>query len=158
MSRAVEIGGEMDQTVRTSSMGVRVVGRVYVFVHGESAPTDAEWDQVIALYEQSPRLEEIRMFVHTLGAAPNAAQRGRLNAALGKTKPLTSIVTSSAVARAAGTALAWFNPSFRAFGPDEVERALDHLELDARERADVLEVANGLLAEFEAARSGRRST
>jgi hypothetical protein len=44
------------------------------------------------------------------------------------------VLTPSALARAAGTAISWFNPSIKMFDPEALERALDHLDATRAQR------------------------
>jgi hypothetical protein len=69
----------------------------------------------------------MRILVYTAGGSPNTAQRARRNALLGDRNIPQAVVTASALARAAGTAISWFQPTFRLFAPDQLEKALDHL-------------------------------
>ncbi len=119
-------------------MAVRVVGNCLVFVHGTVAPTDSEWDRALALLQNIGR-EQVRLLVWTEGAAPNAGQRSRLAKATEGSKPPTAVLTESMLARAAGTAIAWFNPAFRVFPMSSLEPALDHLELVGAARVNTKE-------------------
>jgi hypothetical protein len=122
----------------TSSMAVRIVGSCLVFVHGAIAPTDSEWDRSMDLLRKV-EASRLRLFVWTEGAAPNAGQRAKLKQATEGSKPPTAVLTDSVLARAAGTAIAWFNPEFRVFAQSALDAALDHLKLDGPARADVVQ-------------------
>jgi hypothetical protein len=115
-------------------MAAKAVGNFCVFVHTDAAPTDEQWDQVLDFYRGAADPSTFRTLVFTEGAAPNAAQRARLKTATRGAKIPIAVLTSSAVARAAGIAIGWFNPLFRAFGPEELERALDHLDAQGLDR------------------------
>lgn len=128
-------------------MAVRVSGSCLVFVHGTVPPTDAEWDRAMELYRRVG-IARGRMLVWTEGAAPNAAQRAKLGKVAGEAKPPIAVLTDSALARAAGTAISWFNPQLRAFPRTSIEPALDHLGLSGKERDD----ARTALAELRARR------
>jgi hypothetical protein len=106
----------------------RALGNFLVFVHGTEAPSETEWDELLALFRAVPDITRVRVLVFTLGGAPDARQRARLNQILAETKPPIAVLTPSALARAAGTAISWFNPRLRVFDPDDIERALDHLD------------------------------
>ena len=119
---------------RSKNMTRKVVGHILVFVHGSEAPSDAEWDEALVLFRAVPDVARIRVLVFSNGGAPDARQRARLHTALGKTKATIAVVTPSALARAAGTAIAWFVPGLRVFEPDDIERAFDHLDAAHAER------------------------
>jgi hypothetical protein len=119
---------------RSKTMTWKVVGHILVFVHGPDSPSDGEWDEAMVLFRAVPDVARIRVLVFTGGGAPDARQRAKLHTALGKTKATIAVLTPSALARAAGTAIAWFNPGLRVFDPDDIERAFDHLDAARAER------------------------
>src|SRR5687767_3375736 len=96
------------QTIRSDTMVVGFVGRYVVFVHGKAAPGDDEWEQSLSFYREAPDARQVRALVYTEGGAPNAAQRAKLNAVLGGRKLPIAVLTTSSIARAAGTAISWF--------------------------------------------------
>ena len=109
-------------------MAAKVVGNYCLFVHTDAPPTDEEWSLVLEFYRGVADLGALRTLVFTEGAAPNAAQRARLKTATHGAKIPIAVLTSSTIARGAGIAIGWFNPLFRVFAPDEIERAMDHLD------------------------------
>ncbi len=133
---------------RSKTMATRGVGSCLVFVHTSEAPSDAEWDEVLSHFRTVMKTGTGRALVYTEGAAPNTAQRAKLNALFGSAHPRIAVLTPSPLARAAGTAIRWFNPEVRIFGPDEIERALDHLEVSRAERAALTETLAALRAEL----------
>lgn len=69
--------------------------------------------------------DDQRILVVSAGGAPNPAQRRRLLTNLeGATAP-TAILTTSWVMRGAATAVSWFNPELRVFGPHALREAMD---------------------------------
>jgi hypothetical protein len=122
--------------MRSKSFCARKLGNVVVFVHGSRAPTDSEWDVVLDYYRQAPDASRLRALVYTEGGAPDAKQRARLVEFSHATARI-AVLTASALARAAGIAISWFNPQLRLFKPSEVERALDHLEATTGERVEL---------------------
>jgi len=110
-----------------------------VIVQGSNAPTDVEWDEVLAFYQTMLAADRLRVLVYTEGAAPNASQRGKLQDQLGKKKMIFAVITPSAWARAVGTAVSWFVPNVAMFHPNELEKALDHLGVAAQTRAGIRE-------------------
>jgi hypothetical protein len=121
--------------VQTRTACGRWIGGLLVFAHSREAPSDTEWEELLALFrfaaEQGGR---VRALVYTDGGAPNARQRARLNALLAGIKPRVALLTASAAARAIGVAVSWFNPEVRIFAGDEIGPALDHLSVNHGER------------------------
>jgi hypothetical protein len=113
--------------LQTASMSARIVGGYAVFVHSNRAPTDPEWEQALELHRQGGGAVVLPTLVYTDGGAPNATQRVRLNSLVTTSKPRVAVMTPSVLARAAGAALALINSNTRVFGPDQVDRALDHV-------------------------------
>lgn len=72
-------------------------------------------------------LTALKVLVFTYGGAPNARQRATLNDVLRAGAPPIAIMTPSALARAVGTAMTWFNPRMALFGPDQLSEAMTHL-------------------------------
>lgn len=134
--------------LRSVSVVGRQVGNAVVLAHGEKAPTDEEWQAILGMFTGVPRPTDLRVLVHTLGAAPGATQRARLNAALQGTTPRIAVLSDSPVARAAGTAISWFQPRFRVFRPTDLSLALDHLEVDRSERRVLETTLDELRAEI----------
>lgn len=126
------------------SFVARRLDDVIVYVHDERSPTDEEWEQALSHYREAPDPTLVRALVLTAGGAPNAKQRSRLNQVAG-TSCAIAVLTPSPIARAAGVAVAWFNPRVRIFGRSEVEEALDHLAVSSERRP----VLRRLLAELE---------
>jgi hypothetical protein len=137
--------------MRSKSFASREVGDVVVFVHGTQAPTDEEWDDVLDFYRRKPEQSSFRSLVYTAGGAPNASQRARLREA-GQGRARIAVLTASAVARAAGIAVGWFNPQIQIYGLKDIEMALDHLHVPAAQRRELrqaiteLQTALGLVA------------
>lgn len=125
--------------MRAKSFLAKRVRNVLIYVHTAAAPDDHDWDQVLSFYEGGSSDQKVCTLVYTEGGAPNAAQRARLNARLGSDVVRIAVLTSSAVARAAGTAVTWFRPHVRVFRPHDEEGAMDHLQLSPEGRQEVRE-------------------
>ena len=140
------------------TMSARRLGDVFIFFHTSTAPSDEEWDSVLDLYRKAPDISRVRTFVYTEGAAPNAAQRARLNAVLRDTKPRMAVVTPSQLARVVGTAIRWFNPSFHVFAPSEIDQAFLHLGASSEERRGIERTLAELKSEVSDAITGGQAT
>jgi hypothetical protein len=116
------------------SFASRRVREIVVFVLSRQAPTDAEWDEMLVIYRQLARPTLPCALVYTAGGAPNAKQRASLRD-VGSAR--IAVLTASAVARAAGVAVSWFNPEIRIYGPHDVEKALNHLDVPEAERREL---------------------
>src|SRR5262249_16792238 len=109
-------------------------GDFMVFVHSEQSPSNAEWSSLMDAFRSATNLSRIRVLVFTYGGAPNARQRAELNEVLRDVRPPVAVITPSTVARAACTAIGWFNPRLRPFAPEELERAFDYLDANQDDR------------------------
>jgi hypothetical protein len=108
-----------------------------VFVHGDAPPTVEDWNLILDMWREVPDARSFRVLVLTRGAAPNAGQRAELSKVLGGARPRIALVTSSLIARMAGTAFTLFIPDFRVFDVPQIDRALSYLDLGSdRARAE----------------------
>ena len=89
----------------SKSFLARRVRNVIIYVHTADTPSDVEWDTVLSFYNNANDEQQLRTLVYTEGAAPNASQRARLNDCLGARRVRIAVLTPSALARAAGTAV-----------------------------------------------------
>lgn len=126
------------------SFASRTVGNYMVFVHGTLAPSPSEWSSVIDSLRAHSSLSALKILVFTEGGAPNAAQRADLTAVLANKKLPIAVLTTSVIARAAGTALTWLNPGFRVFGPSDFDKALDYLGASGAERRSLRDAVEEL--------------
>ncbi|HET9933341.1 MAG TPA: hypothetical protein VFQ35_21700 [Polyangiaceae bacterium] len=123
--------------MRAKSFTAKRVRNVLIYVHSATAPDDDDWDQVLSFYGAATADAKVCTLVYTEGGAPNAAQRARLNARLGPGIVRIAVLTPSAIARAAGTAVTWFRPHVRVFGQHDFDRAMDHLEISPEGRQEI---------------------
>jgi hypothetical protein len=135
-------------TLPSTSMMVRRMGPYVVYVHTQEGPSDDEWDDALEIYKDTTEPEATRTLIFTAGGAPSAAQRARLNVALGPNKTPVAVLTASTMARAAGQPIRWFNPQFRMFEQDDLDGALDHLGIPEADRAAVRNTLLELRAEL----------
>jgi hypothetical protein len=134
--------------MRSKSFAARKVGDVIICAHTSQAPTDAEWDEVIDYWSHPADLSRLCALVYTEGGAPDPRQRARLRSRLGDVKVRIAVLTASALARAAGVAVSWFNPAVRIFRVDDVEKALHHLDVAPAQRRDLRRVLSELQQEL----------
>ncbi len=126
----------------------RRVGNVVIHVHSETNPSDTEWDALLGLYRPPADVTKLCTLVFTAGGAPNASQRAKMNTEFSGHAGRTAVLTGSVLARAAGTAVSWFRPQLRIFGPDDTQQAFQHLNVDADTRAMILLALAELKAEL----------
>ena len=122
------------------TMAFRLIGRIFVIVHTEDAPSAEDFQALLTFIRNDFTLADRRCLVVTPGPAPSAKQREAMNNALrekGLQSSTVAIVTPSAVARGAVTALSWFNRNIRSFPPQEMHKALEYLEMLPQESAEV---------------------
>jgi hypothetical protein len=97
-----------------------------ITVHTEQAPSSQERTTMVS----DPRLASYTgALIYTLGGSPGALQRKQLRDAISSKETCAAVLTSSAIARAAITALNLFTRNaIRAFAPSDLEQALTHLK------------------------------
>ncbi len=105
---------------------------VLIALNGRSMATDGEWQEYLTLADQmfvevADDLTRVRALSISDGGAPTSRQRQALVARFPDRQFPVAVVTSSRLARGIGTALAWFYPAIRTFGPREFTRALVYL-------------------------------
>ncbi|MBX7195973.1 MAG: hypothetical protein K1X94_28215 [Sandaracinaceae bacterium] len=124
------------------------VSNCLVLVHGRDAPRDDEWrDWVRTVLEFKGG--HPRICVRTHGGGPNAKQRQVIaHSSIEKFgRPAsTAVVTDSVVIRGMITAFHWLVPSgdIRAFAPQALPDALDHLSVPRPFHPTVLETIRRL--------------
>jgi hypothetical protein len=108
-----------------------------VFACGKHPLDDSEWDAYAHFLEKEfiPGPRRSLCLVSTDGAGPTAAQRQRVNEVIAPVvKHLrAAVLTSSNIARGIVTAMSWINPVYRAFAPDEMDKAIEFLGIDEAE-------------------------
>ena len=119
-----------------------------VTVLGRNAPTDKEWE-VVCAFCRGPN-PPVRVLVWSAGGAPTSAQRHAiLDASGGKGLP-QAILSDHQMVRGIVTAISWFVKDVRAFAPDDLQSALNHLKI-TKPVAEVQAVLDGLRRELESA-------
>lgn len=123
----------------TMAMMIVPYGDCYVslWLHTAENPSTELWNEGMErIAEVKKKLggdpSKVRTLAISDGGSPNAVQRNQLFIDLleGKSKVAgVSTQLSNGLLRGVATAIAWLNPNFRAFGPDQFGLALEHLEL-----------------------------
>jgi hypothetical protein len=112
------------------TMCVESVDDLLVVVHTDEPPNRSEWSQYC---EVARRHHLDRGGLRTLViaarivAGPNASQRTEYNDKVPAKGTRVAVLCNSIAARAAITALSWFNPDMRAFGGHNIDEALMYL-------------------------------
>jgi hypothetical protein len=135
---------------RVKTMQVDRVGGLLIVAHGRANPSDEEWNEHMAVTETA-RYKFRAVLVTSLGGGPNAGQRKTLLDLAGGQTYLTCICTDSIVARGVITAFNWLSPApMHALPYDQIERALEVLEVPVGERAEVKQAVARLHAALAA--------
>jgi hypothetical protein len=112
------------------TMCAESVGDLLVVVHTDQPPNQLDWSQYC---DFASRRHHDRGGLRTLVVAarivagPNASQRTEYNDKVPAQGTRVAVVCNSIAARAAITALSWFNPDMRAFGGHSIDAALVYL-------------------------------
>ncbi|MEM7157467.1 MAG: STAS/SEC14 domain-containing protein [Myxococcota bacterium] len=101
-----------------------------LLVHGADPPNDDEWARYADVLRDAANSSGRGLLALTDGVGPNALQRKQVS----DVKMRGAIVTLSRVARGIVTALGWVGVEIKAFPPEDLEDALDYLEIDAQLR------------------------
>lgn len=124
-------------------------GQCFVLVHDQHAPADEDWQRWVDFLSEGgaahPSL--LRVLIFSAGGSPTPTQRRALHALVRRAGPRgirVAVVTDSAIGRAVVSVMALFNPLTRAFSAGRVEEALEHLDVLAALRPDLLRFAQQL--------------
>lgn len=115
-------------------------------VYGAADPTDAEW-AICAEKFKGMDLSRLRVLIYTMGGAPSPAQRKVMNDVVNGRSFPTALVSSHAFVRGIATAMSWFNPKMKVFTPDDLDDALDYLQIAPHRRPFFVDEIDKLLAE-----------
>jgi hypothetical protein len=102
----------------------KIVQGIHVSAFGVNPPSNEEWNAMINGFIAN-QSQITGVLVYTAGGAPNALQRKRSRDI--SNMPKTALLTDSALARAAMTALNLFIKSFKAFAPNDLNGAFEYL-------------------------------
>ncbi|QSQ23063.1 STAS/SEC14 domain-containing protein [Pyxidicoccus parkwayensis] len=135
------------------TLGTAMVGNVLVISHNSQAPAQDEWVHYCNLVGRYISTMSAQLVVAE-GPGPNATQRqqalDRGSQAMGAVIPPTAVFTRSPLVRGIVTLFNWFTPrSMRAFSPEDVQAAQQHLKMTDAQMQRLLEVAHALLPSEE---------
>lgn len=105
-------------------------GDVVVVVHGNANPEDWEWSRYLEALSQATSPEDLGVLVLTVGGAPSASQRKRLQQTLkqiGASEMRSAVMMDALLPRMALRALAFLNHGMRGFAMDDVLGAMRYL-------------------------------
>ena len=131
-------------------MGWQITQDVIVVVHSADSPAPDEWASFVRDMERGPFHG---ILVWTGGASLDAGQRADVIASMKQHKAQAVVITESALARGAVTALRWFGVRAAAFEPRKLEPALAELGLSSQASEQVRRTL-GELREAVAERTG----
>jgi hypothetical protein len=127
---------------------------VCVTLHATQTPSDAEWNPVLEGMrrfgkENSNDFARLCCLALTDSGGPNAKQRAAVAGILnGRTSRVAVISGGGPLVRVVVTALSWFNPDTKMFGPDKVDAIREHLGLTRDDLESVAVRAVELQARF----------
>jgi hypothetical protein len=119
-------------------------GQLLLLAHGSVPPAQDEWDQYVAALAQAHKSGLTGLLVLTDGPGPNSSQRKQVSSF----DLRSAVLTPAAVARGIVTALSWFGANIRAFTPEQIDEALEYLQVPRVEQLQVLRVLAGLRVEL----------
>lgn len=126
-----------------------VADDLVVFVSGEAAYADTEWQEYVRHAENvAPRwrgrTDFYKYIVFVDDGAPNAAQRGSVMKAMEGVNGRAAVVTSGLLARKIITAFGWLGAPMRGFAPNDVTAAAAYLQLDNQRLQQAIQTARAL--------------
>lgn len=111
-------------------MCAELVDGVMLVIHGPLEPSATEWTDYCDYAGAKRRAAggTMRTLVMTASdAGPNAMQRAEYKQKVAGPNNRVAVLCAGGVTRAILTAMSWFNPDMKAFGPDEIDRGLEYL-------------------------------
>lgn len=133
-------------------MAVRSLDHVMLVTLGSGNPTDAEWEDAVALgrtlLTQAGDVARTGAVVFTDGGSPNSKQRQKLRELYGATPPPMALVTDSVIARGTISVFSIFWPSSNAvFAPAEWAKALRHAGIGPDREAQAVALLRAMEAD-----------
>jgi hypothetical protein len=108
------------------TMAFKVIGDLLIGVHGSDSMTEEEAQACFQAISKVD-IKRARSLVFTRGGGPKAGHRKKLEEMYRGQAVPTAVVSDVRLVRGIVTAMAWFNPSVRAYAPSEVNEALRFL-------------------------------
>jgi len=107
---------------------------ILLFLHTEQPPSREEWDAVMADLRQYAERSDVRRIVTLVvsdGGGPDVSMRAELMEyfKLHHLNMKTSVLTTSRFTRGIVSAVSWFNPQIKAFAPNRLPDAVNHIGL-----------------------------
>lgn len=133
------------------TLGYAQAAGVIIAFHTREDPNDLEWQGFCDFTLKLPKSCD-RYLIRTKGGGPNAKQRQQTNEVLkarGTPKTNVAVVTEVPIVRGTVTALSWFNPSIKAFSPDDMDGAMRYLGLSSAAAGEVSLALRKLQLEVE---------
>jgi hypothetical protein len=101
------------------------------------AVSDDEWDRYIHFMSSLTQLPALRILVCVEGSPPSAANQRRISEVVRGRAWKVALVSSSTALRFVVSAFSLINRTIRYFPPEELQRALDHIDCSPDERREV---------------------
>lgn len=136
------------------------VGSCFAFICLDTSFNENEWRDYIQFLKANltPGMQP-RCIVVSEGGGPNSAQRQQLNEIIEPYRSVlkVAVLTRSPLARGIVTALSWFNPVFRPFSPDDLEHALEYLEMPRTKHGEVQNLLTSVRKQLAPGGAGGRA-
>ncbi len=127
----------------TPTIVYSVVDHVFLVCAGDNAPTDAEFKEMVeAVSTLDNRVTGMLVFAGSKN--PSLKQRSKMVSVLRQRDLKVAMVRDSRLARGAITAIGWFVQGVKAFQEPDIDRALDHLNVEPRLAGRVLSMVREL--------------
>ncbi len=111
-------------------------GVLFVVLQDKERASDAEWAALMVDFGAAGRRKgfgRVYGMVVSDGGAPTVTQRANLRETLGGSSFTGSVLSKSVLVRGAVTAMSWFNPGLKVFGPDRYAEWLKSVPLQQEE-------------------------
>jgi hypothetical protein len=123
------------------------VGSTVLVVHSRQLPSDADWQDFVAYCAKAPPGNQAVVFADVTLNAKQRRDIQRLHEATGTRK--VAVVTDSMLTRVLVNTMNWLSNTHRAFALRDVEGALEHLDVSAQDRVQLIAAARKLAFELD---------
>jgi hypothetical protein len=114
------------------NMAVTSIANIGIAVFTANPPSNEEWEHMLDVMRKAD-YTRFRGISFSDGGAPTTTQRKKMHEVTGGRSVPSVVITASSFTRAVVTAMSWFNPSIRAYSPEQLDEALHHLNVGAAE-------------------------